>query len=305
MPRAVKLVERGNESEFEVGMIDELLARNDCLDAYFWLEGPRGETLELFHVRHGAAGFFVRFVDYSRGVFLAAIGRCHAHGLALAPDGGGNPLVIDRACVLDRATTAAVVREFVTTGGRSEAVAWGRGIVRTEGGDEDGWEIEETGRARGPRGWLPGGLKTKLSGAPDPKLVETATWRVVGEVELRDARWLALMAEHPMGGLRELTIDDPQGSFEAVAGAVAGSPLLERLVVLGSALMTLTPISSPTLKLLQVVLAGAGEQLPADWREQLKATLERGELPALQVLAIDEDVEDEYDQYDEDEEDDD
>lgn len=303
MTGAVQLFEQGNEGPFAAADTEALLARNDRLDAYFWLEHGQ-KVLELGHVRHGAEGFFVRWKHYRAGVLVEAIGRCHPHGLALAPDGGGNPLVIDSACVLDRETTAAVVREFAATGGRSEAVAWGRGIVRSEGGGEDGWQVEETGSARGPRGWLPGGLRATLAGAPERKLVETATWRVIEEIELRDARWLAVMVERPMHCLRELTIEDPRGSFEAVARAVAGSPALERLVVLGAALTTLTPISSPRLRWLQVVLADADaeQRLPPDWRERLKATLARGELPALQVLAIDEDVED--DEYDDDEGDD-
>ncbi|WP_434427791.1 hypothetical protein [Nannocystis pusilla] len=264
-----------------------LVARHEALDSSFWIE--QGEAvLEVSHIRYGAEGFFCHWHERTGHGTLAAIGRGR-HGLALAFDGGGEPFVIDSACAIDRAAAVAVVERFLHDGGRSEAVRWGAGIVRTTMGDEAGWVLEAIGQPSGPRGWLPGGLRSTVGGAVDPALAQTASWRALSEVLVSDVEWLATLAETPMPALRRLVVDARQGSLAALPAAVAAAPALAELIVFGAAVLELPRLVSPTLQSIGIglgELADAADDPPPGWFNTIAAALARCELPALHTASI-------------------
>lgn len=259
-----------------------LVTRHDRSEAYFWIE--RGEqSLTVNHVTRGAEGFFCRFSDRERSEFAEAIGRGTTHGLALTHDGGGDPWVIDRACVLDRATTIVVVEHFMKSGGRSDVVDWGSGIVAGEE-HEAGWAVTTVGGPSRPRGWwLPGGYRAELD-APEPELPTTATWRVLSELVVSDPAWFAVLAEHPMPCLRRLVVED-ETALDGLAGAVAALPALDELIVFGPAMLELPPLRSSTLR--RISLSTIDDTHPPDWFARLTAVLARCELPALRSVSID------------------
>lgn len=262
-----------------------VVTRHDREESYFWIENE-GRSLIVNHVVFGAEGFFCRFIDRKQSEFLEAIGRGTPHGLALTDDGGGNPWVIDRACVIDRATTIAVVEHFMQSGERSDVVDWGSGIVAGEE-HEHGWVVEAVGEPSGPRGWLPGGYRADLGDAPEPELTTTATWRVLSELVISGPDWFATLAEHPMPCLRRLVVD----AYEALGGltaAVAALPALEELIVYGPAVLELPPLRSTTLRRISLGMSSSDDDddLPPGWSARLAAALARCELPALRSATL-------------------
>ncbi|MCY1063145.1 hypothetical protein OV090_00120 [Nannocystis sp. RBIL2] len=265
-----------------------LVARHEVLDSSFWIE--QGEAvLEVSHIRYGAEGFFCHWHERTGHGTQAAIGRGR-HGLALAYDGGGEPFLIDSACAIDRAAAVAVVERFLRDGGRSEAVRWGAGIVRTTMDDEEGWVLKAIGQPSGPRGWLPGGLRSAVGGPLDPALPQTASWRALSELLVYDVAWLAALAETPMPALRRLVVDAWDGSLAALPAAIAASPALEELVVFGAAVLELPRLVSPTLQCIGVGLGELANPFdddpPPGWFNTIAAALARCELPALQTASI-------------------
>ncbi|WAS95862.1 hypothetical protein [Nannocystis punicea] len=264
-----------------------LIARHETLDSSFWIE--QGDAvLAVSHIRFGAEGFFCQWHERSGHGILAAIGR-GGHGLALAFDGGGEPLVIDGGCAIDRAAAIAVVERFLLDGGRSDAVRWGAGIVRTTLDVEHGWTFVEVGEPREPSGWLPAGLRSWLGGAVDPELPRTATWRVLTEVVVCDVEWLETLAETPMPCLRRVIVDAQAGSLAALPAAIAGAPELEELVVFGPEVARLPRLVSQSLRRITLGLGGPigpVDDPPPDWRLAIEAALARCELPALEATSI-------------------
>ncbi|MEZ4451953.1 MAG: Imm1 family immunity protein [Nannocystaceae bacterium] len=262
-----------------------LIARHDALDASFWID--RGEILIVNHVCTGAEGFFCHWQGGPGGACVAAIARAPRHGLALTFDGGGNWMVIDRGCVIDRDAAIAVVDHFLRTGGRSDAVGWGPGIVRLRAADEEGWVITEIGEPSGPQGRLPGGYRAGIDGPIDPSLPETATWRVLAELVVMDTEWLALLAARPMTALRRLEVWDAK-ALSGLAEAVAALPSLESLLVFGPAVVELPRLSSPSLRRITLALADAyaDPEEPEGWREQVAARLRACDLPGLETAEL-------------------
>ncbi|PCC75334.1 hypothetical protein SAMN02745121_03941 [Nannocystis exedens] len=269
-----------------------LVARHETLDSSFWIE--HGEAvLEVSHIRCGAEGFLCLWHERTGHGTLAAIGGGR-HGLALAFDGGAEPFVIDSACAIDRDAAVAVVERFLRDGGRSEAVRWGAGIVRTTMETEEGWVLEEIGQPSGPRGWLPGGLRSAVGGPLDPALPQTASWRVLSELLVCDVAWLQALAETPMPALRRVVVDARAGSLAALPAAVAAAPALEELLVIGAAVLQLPPLASPTLRHIGLglgELADPVEDPPSGWFNTIAAALARCELPALVSASIEATIE--------------
>ncbi|MCY1060124.1 hypothetical protein [Nannocystis sp. SCPEA4] len=277
---------RGGEPQGDDAV--SLVARHAELDASFWIE--HGDAvLEVSHIRFGAEGFFCQWHERVGHGMLAAIRRDGGHGLALAFDGGGNPLVIDGGCAVDRATAVAIVERFLHDGGRSEVAPWGAGIVRTCMDDEAGWVLEEIGEPREPRGWLPAGLRSALGGALDPSLAQTASWRVLSEVLVCDVGWLAPLAATPMPCLRRMVVDAGDDSLEALPAAVAAAPALEELVVVGAAVQRLPRLVSRSLRRIWLALGGTldpEDEPEPGWDAAVAAALARCDLPALQSASI-------------------
>lgn len=253
----------------------------------------RGEVLVVNHVCTGAEGYFCQWYAADNSEVHVAIGREAQHGLALTYDGGGNWLVVDSGCVIEREAAIAVVEAFMADGSRSEAVQWGTGVVRSTVADEKGWVLTEIGEPGGPNGRLPGGFRGEPVGAPDPELLQTATWRVLEELVVRDAQWLTVLAERPMTRLRRLVVRGA-AELERLPAAVAALTELEGLVVLGPSVLTLPRLESTSLRRISLGLAEVGEsvEVPDDWRARVEARLKDCALPRLESVEVELELED-------------
>lgn len=234
-----------------------LLHENRVETAYFSVE--HGDLyIEVAHVVTDVEGFFIRWVDPASNTSFEAIGATHPSGLALAYDGGGEPLIIDRACVLGFDEASRVVRAFEASGTRDASVRWGRGVVFSYYSFEPGWELLPLGAA----GTLSGAYAGEVGGEVDDA-IDSASWRVLSVLTVHSSEWLSALVTRPITGLRSLRLNRLHAlDLGDLIAAIAALPALTELIVVGSVVLEWPELVSPTLE--KITLAPVHEDFDED-----------------------------------------
>lgn len=222
--------------------VDLKLILEEQPGTYFWAE--HGDAvIEVHGVDEG--GNWCRFKDPRR--LLDAIGP-EGQGVAHSWDGGGEPYLIRRVCALPNALVLQILHTFLRDGSMSDAVQWGKGVVRDSFGllwrDPETYEADDAAEMLEE---LDDGLTLTLEGPLKDRHARCAVWDAISRIYLSDEDGLSFLAQHPAAELRELDIAQSL-SLAALQKTLDQHPSLEMLTLCASGAAELHSLRAPGLR---------------------------------------------------------